>query len=119
MAVPTFLHEFSSPVAAAKLWKAAVKEASLVKNRVDVLDQDSYVYKYSVVEGNDKFESNSFQVKLEASGDGGSICKISGEFKTKGDGVPNEEEIKAVEEGIVKMFKAVEGYLIANPNAYP
>ncbi|KAF6162357.1 hypothetical protein GIB67_008486 [Kingdonia uniflora] len=63
----------------------AVKEANIVKNRMDELDQENFVYKYSVIEGNDKYESSSFEIKLEASGDGGSVCKIGGEYTTVGD----------------------------------
>ena len=85
---------------------------------IDILDEANYVYKYVVIEGNPKYESNSFKVKLEASEDGGTLCKLSGEYKTAGDYVPTDEEIKVAKEGNVKMFKAVEAYLLANPDAY-
>jgi len=38
-------------------------------------------------------------------------------YHTKGD-VVNEEEITAAKESIKKMFKAVEDYLLANPQVY-
>ncbi|KAF6176781.1 hypothetical protein GIB67_020503 [Kingdonia uniflora] len=96
----------------------AVKEVSIVKNRVDELDQENFSYKYTVIEGNDKYESSAFQIKLEASPEGGSICKISGEYKTVDGHVPTEEESKTLKEGTLKMFKGIETYLIASPDAY-
>ena len=96
----------------------AVKELTHALNRIDVLDEANYVYKYSVIKGNPKYESNSFEVKLEATADGGTLCKLSGEYKTAGNSLLTDEEIKAAKEGNVNMFKAVEAYLLANPDAY-
>ncbi len=96
----------------------AVQKLTHVLNRVDVLDEANYVYKYTVIEGNAKYESYCFEIKLEATADGGSVCKISGEYKTAGDSVLTDEETKAGKEGNKQMFKAVEAYLLANPDAY-
>ncbi|XP_077218956.1 major allergen Pru ar 1-like [Tasmannia lanceolata] len=96
----------------------AMKGVSYIKTRVDVLDENNFSYKYSVIEGNENYESASYEIKLEGSSDGGSVCKIRGEYKTVGDYVPTEEESKAGKEGSVNMFKAIEAYLVVNHNAY-
>ncbi|KAE9455177.1 hypothetical protein C3L33_12942, partial [Rhododendron williamsianum] len=49
--------------------------------------------------------------------DGGSICKNRSIYHTKGDAQVTEEEIKAGKEKALGMFKAVEAYLLANPDA--
>ncbi|KAK9084292.1 hypothetical protein Scep_030763 [Stephania cephalantha] len=99
--------------------KKAVPTLRYVKNKVDVLDNENLVYKYTVVEGSEKFKSNTHQIKIEGSEDGGSIFKFSGEYITVGDDeAAAEADIKAAKEGNLNMFKGVESYLLANPNAY-
>ncbi|KAK9086346.1 hypothetical protein Syun_028740 [Stephania yunnanensis] len=98
---------------------AAVPTLRHVKNKVDVVDNENLVYKYTVVEGSEKFKSNTHQIKIEGSEDGGSIFKFSGEYITVGDDeAAAEADIKAAKEGNLNMFKGVESYLLANPNAY-
>ncbi|KAL6343754.1 hypothetical protein AAG906_027524 [Vitis piasezkii] len=57
-------------------------------------------------------------VKLVASPDGGSICKNISKYHTKGDIQITEDQIKAGKEKAMGMFKAIEAYLLANPDAY-
>ncbi|ONI27507.1 hypothetical protein PRUPE_1G090800 [Prunus persica] len=50
----------------------------VVKHRIDGLDKDNFVYSYTLVEGDalsDKVEKISYEIKLVASADGGSIIK--------------------------------------------
>lgn len=78
-------------------------------------------YNYTLIEGDvlmDKIESIAYEIKFEATPDGG--CKGTNvtKFHPKA-GVEIKEE--AVQEGKQKamaVFKAVEAYLIANPQAY-
>lgn len=90
----------------------------LVKYKVDVFDAENFVYKYSLVGPREQYESFWFETKLEASADGGSVCKVSGEYVTAGDYVPTEEETAAVEQGPFRMLKSIEAFLIAQPQAY-
>lgn len=46
------------------------------------------------------------------------MCKLNGEFETIEDTLPTQEETKEMIGGMIGMFKAVEGYLLANPDAY-
>ncbi|KAH7842853.1 hypothetical protein Vadar_009803 [Vaccinium darrowii] len=91
-----------------------------VKQRVDVIDKENFTYSYSVIEGNalmGVFESISYHIKIAASPDGGSICKNRSIYQTKADAQVTEEEIKSGKEKATGMFKAVEAYLLANPEA--
>ncbi|OAY27698.1 major allergen Pru ar 1 [Manihot esculenta] len=92
-----------------------------VKHRIDALDKEKMTYNYTLIEGDvlmDKIESIAYEIKFEATPDGG--CKGTNvtKFHPKA-GVEIKEE--AVQEGKQKamaVFKAVEAYLIANPQAY-
>ncbi|ONI00552.1 hypothetical protein PRUPE_6G094400 [Prunus persica] len=94
---------------------------SYVKHRIDGLDKDNFVYSYSLVEGDalsDKVEKISYEIKLVASADGGSIIKSSSNYHTTGDVEIKEEDVKAGKEKATGLFKLIENYLVANPDAY-
>ncbi|XP_058075709.1 pathogenesis-related protein STH-2-like [Magnolia sinica] len=99
----------------------AIKDFSYWKDRIDAIDDDKRVFKYSVIEGGllgKKVKSTTFTLEFKGGIEGGSVCEFHGEFETVEGSVPKEEETKEMMENIVGMFKAVEGYLLANPNAY-
>ena len=92
-----------------------------MKHRIDGLDKDNFVYSYSLVEGDalsDKVEKISYEIKLVASADGGSIIKSTSNYHTKGDVEIKEEHVKAGKERAHALFKVIETYLVANPDAY-
>ncbi|XP_051152834.1 major strawberry allergen Fra a 1-2-like [Andrographis paniculata] len=92
-----------------------------IKYRIDELDEKTFTYKYTLVEGDslvDKLEKISYEVKFEQSADGGSISKVTSKYHTKGDFTLKEEEVKAGKERVLAMYKAVEAYLLKNPDAY-
>ncbi|XP_034684873.1 major allergen Pru ar 1-like [Vitis riparia] len=92
-----------------------------VKHRVDGIDKENLTYSYSVIEGNalmGTLESISYEVKFAASPDGGSICKTTSKYNTKGEIDIKEDQIKAGKEKASGMFKAIEAYPLANPDAY-
>ncbi|MBA0780393.1 hypothetical protein Gotri_004496, partial [Gossypium trilobum] len=65
----------------------------------------------------DKLEKINYDNKFEAAAGGGSICKSSMKFYTVGDSVITEDEIKALIKGSEGVYKPVEAYLLANPEA--
>lgn len=88
---------------------------------MDAIDDQQRVFKYSVIEGGligKKVKSTSFELKFEPATDGGSVCKFNAEFESMEDGLPTEEVTKEIMGGMTGMFKALEGYLLANPEAY-
>ena len=102
-------------------WYAAGSQFNYVKHWIDSLDKENFTYCYTIIEGDalmDTLESIYYEVKLVASPDGGSICKNISKYHTKGDIQITEDQIKAGKEKAMGMFKAIEAYLLANPDAY-
>lgn len=91
-----------------------------VKHRVDALDKENFKHSHSIVEGDvlmGIFESITYHIEIVATADGGCICKNRSIYNTKGDVQITEEKIKAGKERTVAMFKVIEAYLQANPDA--
>ncbi|XVE82217.1 hypothetical protein DITRI_Ditri15bG0129900 [Diplodiscus trichospermus] len=65
-----------------------------------------------------KLAKITYETKLEPSPTGGSICKTTSKYYTIGDFEVTEEGIKEGKEKGLGIFKAVEAYLMANPDAY-
>ena len=92
-----------------------------VKHRIDEVDEANYYVKFTLIEhdfNDEKLESIVHEVKLDASGNGGSICKLSNHYHTKGDYVPKDEDIKAGEEQDKAIQVAIVEHLVANPDLY-
>ncbi|KAF7813546.1 class-10 pathogenesis-related protein 1-like [Senna tora] len=93
-------------------------ELHYVKHKVEAVDKDNFVYDYSVVES-DTFpatlEKISVQTKMVAAPSGGCVVKVTINYVTKGDAKPTEEELKIGKAKGEGLFKAIEGYLLANP----
>ncbi|KAM7463120.1 hypothetical protein LguiA_031241 [Lonicera macranthoides] len=91
-----------------------------VKHRVDGLDKENFTYSYSIIEGDalsGVVESVSYHIKIVPSDDGGSVCRNRSIYTTKGDVPLSEDEIKSGKEKAKGLFKAVEAYLLGNPEA--
>ncbi|XVE82218.1 hypothetical protein DITRI_Ditri15bG0130000 [Diplodiscus trichospermus] len=96
-------------------------EFNYMKQKVEALDKENFVYSYSVIEGDalmNKLEKITYETKLEPSASGGSVCRTTSKYYTIGDFELKEEGIKAGKEKALGLFKAVEAYLLANPDAY-
>ncbi|KAL5542657.1 hypothetical protein UlMin_010367 [Ulmus minor] len=92
-----------------------------VKHQVEGIDNDNFTYNYSLIEGDafsEKIEKISYETKLVASADGGSIIKNTSKYHTAGDVEIKEEHVKEGKEKASGLFKLIEGYLHANPDAY-
>ncbi|XP_044487218.1 major allergen Pru ar 1-like [Mangifera indica] len=93
-----------------------------VKHKVEALDKENFIYNYSVIEGDalmKSLEKITNEIKLASSPDDvGSICKSISKYYTIGDFSITEEQIKAGKEKSSGLFKAIEAYLLANPDAY-
>ncbi|KAB2009878.1 hypothetical protein ERO13_D10G177000v2 [Gossypium hirsutum] len=91
-----------------------------MKHQIGRHDENNFSYSYSLIEGGplgDKLEKISYENKFEAAAGGGSICKSSMKFYTVGDNVITEDEIKARIKGSETVYKPLEAYLLANPEA--
>ncbi|BBG93138.1 MLP-like protein 423 [Prunus dulcis] len=92
-----------------------------VKHRIDELDQDNFVCKYTMIEGDalgDKLDSIAYEVKFEAASDGSSICKMTSKYNTIGEFEVKEEEIISGKKSAMGIYKVVEAYLLENPHVY-
>ncbi|PSR92557.1 Pathogenesis-related protein like [Actinidia chinensis var. chinensis] len=93
-----------------------------VKHRIDELDKDNFVCKYTMIEGDplgDKLESIAYDVRFEAASDGGGcICKMTSKYHTIGEFEVKEEEIKSGKDSAMGIYKVVEAYLLENPHVY-
>ncbi|XP_038720098.1 major allergen Pru ar 1-like [Tripterygium wilfordii] len=104
-----------------KITFGADDQATYVKHKIELVDKETLSYNYSIIEGDilrgalDKISSEN---KIVASPDGGSIWKTTTAYHTKGDIVIPEDKITEAKGTATAMFKAVEAYLLANPDAY-
>ncbi|KAJ4722086.1 Major allergen d 1 [Melia azedarach] len=92
-----------------------------VKHKVETLDKENLTYSYSVIEGDalmNTLEKITYETKISPSPDGGSICKSISKYHTIGGFEIKEEQIKAGKEKSSGFFKAIEAYLLENPDAY-
>lgn len=88
-------------------------------HKIEAVDEANWGYNYSIVGGvglPDTVEKISFESKLVAGPNGGSIGKVTIKYHTKGDAEPSEEEIKNGKAKGDALFKAIEGYVLANPD---
>ncbi|KAK1385603.1 Pathogenesis-related protein 10.5 [Heracleum sosnowskyi] len=145
MAVYTFTNEIKSPVSASRIFNAitldpdtivkkivprAIKNIEViqgnggrpfkyVKHRVDAIDKENMTYAYTV-EGDaliGNIESISHEFKLSSTPDGGSIGTQFSTYRTKPGAEIKEGETITGETKERCVIKAVEAYLLANPDA--
>ncbi|KAE8685765.1 Major pollen allergen Cor a 1 isoforms 5, 6, 11 and 16 [Hibiscus syriacus] len=91
-----------------------------VKHKVHTLDKQNRSTSYSAFEGDalgEKIEKTTEENKFDPAPNGGTIIKITTKFHSVGDAVITEEEMKKVMESRAQVYRAVEQYLVANPDA--
>lgn len=98
---------------------AAGGKTIFVLHKIDAIDDANLGYDYSIVGGtglDETLEKVTFETKVVPGLDGGSIGKVSVKYHTKGDAALSDAvraETKAKGDG---LFKAIEGYVLANPD---
>ncbi|KAL0433600.1 UNVERIFIED_CONTAM: Major strawberry allergen Fra a 1-2 [Sesamum latifolium] len=96
----------------------SIKQIKFVK---DELNEKTFTYGYKLIDGDSlvaNLEKITYEVKFEQSADDGSISKVTSKYYTVGDFTLKEDEVKAGKERVLVMYKAVEAFLIQNPDAY-
>ncbi|KAE8730949.1 Major allergen Pru av 1 [Hibiscus syriacus] len=91
-----------------------------LKEKIDDIDQDNLSYTYTVIESDlfkNILEKICYETKFAAAPNGGTNIKITTKFYSLGDIEIKEEAIKDSLEKRARVFKAVEEYLLANPDA--
>ncbi|KAL5996263.1 hypothetical protein ACLOJK_026337 [Asimina triloba] len=98
-----------------------MKEFTSVKDRIDVIDGENYVFKYTIIEGGligVKLKSYSFETRFTPTGNGGTKSKVIVDYETLDGQSLTEVEIKMIKGATTSIAKAIEEYLQANPGAY-
>ncbi|KAD6453662.1 hypothetical protein E3N88_08368 [Mikania micrantha] len=94
-----------------------------LKHKVDALDEEKMIYAYTLIEGGElltteKIESISYEMKFEPSPVGGCIGNNTTKYHIREGFEIKEEDIKEGKEKAFGVFKAIEAFLLENPNAY-
>ncbi|KAJ9154549.1 hypothetical protein P3X46_027869 [Hevea brasiliensis] len=91
-----------------------------VKHKIEVLDKENFTYGYTIIEGcalMHTLEKISYHTKFVPTPDGGCIFKAIRKYYTKGDIEIKKDDLKTGKEKARGIFKAIEAYLLANPDA--
>ncbi|KAJ1383304.1 START-like domain superfamily [Sesbania bispinosa] len=94
-------------------------KTSYVLHKVEEIDEANLGYNYSFVGGSgleEILEKVSFETKVLPGPNGGSVGRVSVTYHTKGDAVLSEQVRDSTKAKGTALFKAVEGYLLANPS---
>ncbi|KAJ1375922.1 START-like domain superfamily [Sesbania bispinosa] len=94
-------------------------ESKYVLHKIEAIDEANFGYNYSIVGGvglPETMEKVSFEAQLVAGPNGGSIGKLTVKYQTKGNAEPSEKELKEGKARGDALFKAIEGYVLANPD---
>ncbi|KAK9161643.1 hypothetical protein Syun_007984 [Stephania yunnanensis] len=92
-----------------------------VRERVEELDKEKHVCKYSVAEGGTlgtNYKAATHTLSFEPTPSGGSVCKVVGEVHGLEGTDFTEQDEAQTKEGILGTLKAVDAYLQANPDVY-
>ncbi|EHA8590149.1 major pollen allergen Aln g 1-like [Cocos nucifera] len=101
--------------------EAAKMPVNFLKERVEVSDGENKIFKYSIIGGGLiglRLKLCSYELKFELGSDGSSVGKLTARYETLDDTDLSEEEKGMLMEGPLGIMKAVEGFLLANPDAY-
>ncbi|KAK7363527.1 hypothetical protein VNO77_05673 [Canavalia gladiata] len=94
-------------------------KSSYVLHKVEAIDEANLGYNYSLVGGTgleEVLEKVCFETKVLPGPDGGSLGKVTVKYHTKGDAALSEELRETTKAKGTALFKAVECYVLANPD---
>ncbi|KAF3432413.1 hypothetical protein FNV43_RR27153 [Rhamnella rubrinervis] len=104
-----------------KVHFAAGNPFKYMLHQADAIDTQNLTYSYTVPEGDvlrDVLEKFCYDIKFETNKDGGSIVKSKVTYYTKAGVEISEDQLRIGEDKIAGLYKGVEAYLVANPDAY-
>ncbi|XP_051209454.1 pathogenesis-related protein 1 [Lolium perenne] len=94
---------------------ASAMPFKVMKKKVEFLDVEKCECKYTIV--CDGIETATWDIKMEPTASGGSVAKVECIYKPQPSEEGNDMMLKA-KDSAAEMFKTVEAYLLANPDAY-
>jgi hypothetical protein len=83
-----------------------------MKKKVEFLDVDKCECRYTIE--CDGVETSTWNIKMKPTANGGSVAKVECTSK----GAEAKDMMLKAKDSAAEMFKTVEAYLIANPDAY-
>ncbi|KAJ9546405.1 hypothetical protein OSB04_018948 [Centaurea solstitialis] len=95
-------------------------DGSKTKLTIDAIDHNNLSLTTTIFEGGEwmqNLESATYQAKFVPEANQGSTYKVSSVYKCKDPAKFTQENAKFADEYTKKTFKAIEAYIIANPNA--
>eukprot|EP01018_Ginkgo_biloba_P028136 Gb_29597 [translate_table: standard] len=99
----------------------ANKDFSYFNERIDEIDEENFVFKYTAVEGGQlgkTLSSAKFALKLVPNKEGGCVSTWTCHYDTLTGAADVEAKIQEMKEGSLGLLKVVEGYLLSNPSLY-
>lgn len=100
---------------------AANKDCKCVKDRVEVMDRENLSVKYCILDGGVlgvKVKSYSVGFCVTSTDEGGCLVKMEIVYESIGESLLPKKDANDLQQGILSMVKAVDDYLVANPDAY-
>ncbi|XP_012084573.1 major allergen Pru ar 1 [Jatropha curcas] len=94
-------------------------EVKYIKHKIDAVDKDNFTFKYTSFEGEpwlDTLDKVVYETQVVPTPDGGSVTKFTTNYSPKGDAELDVNIVKRGDDNAIGMFKAVEAYLLANPD---
>ncbi|KAJ6904268.1 major allergen Pru ar 1-like [Populus alba x Populus x berolinensis] len=96
------------------------KGLTYVKQKIETIDEENFAYSFSLIESNvwmEGVEKVIFEHTFVPTPEGGSICKRTSKYYIKDGAEIKEDQIKKDGKKTEGLFKAVEAYFLANPDA--
>eukprot|EP00253_Pinus_taeda_P006071 PITA_06071 len=97
------------------------KDFSYAKERVDEMDEEKMVFKYTTIEGGllgKTLSSLNFEIKFVPRKEGGCVVSWICNYDTLASAQLDEGKAQEMKEQSNAMFKKIEQYLLSNPNLY-
>eukprot|EP00253_Pinus_taeda_P013540 PITA_13540 len=99
----------------------ANKDFSYAKERVDEMDEEKMVFKYTTIEGGllgKKLSASNFELKIVPRKEGGCVVTWICNYETLPGAPVDEGKAQEMKEQSNAMFKKIEQYLLSNPTLY-
>lgn len=99
----------------------ANKDFSYAKERVDEIDEEKMVFKYTTTEGGllgKKLSASNFELKFVPRKEGGCVVTWICNYETLAGAPVDEGKAQEMKEQSNAMFKKIEQYLLSNPTLY-
>jgi hypothetical protein len=99
--------------------KTTFVKGKWAKHKIEAIDKENLSYTYVMIEHDSSsaspIEKVVYETKFVPTADGGCLFKSKSTYHASGD--INEDAIKGAREKAAGLFKAIEAYFIANPEA--